>query len=374
MTKFSVGINQKFDKAEDIEEKLADLKSGVTEVNFGGNSYGIGACDAIAKKLAQVDTLEVANLDDMFTGRLRAEIPESMDLLLTALLNCKKCHTVNLSDNAFGIATVAPLEKFLSKHTPLKHLILTNNGFGPEAGARVGKALEELAEKKRAEGSDAKLETVVCGRNRLENGSMEAWAAFLKAHGSIKHLEMYQNGIRQEGVEQLMLGGLKHSPELQKLNLEDNTFTGRGTDAMVEVLESWPGIVEITINDCLLGNEGGLKFSEKVRNAKNLGNLETLRLQYNEIDHNGLEHIKNAVSDNLKALKQLDLNGNQFKEDHEHIDSINATFSEKGFGELDELDDMDIDSDEEDEDESDEDESDEDESKKLADKLSKTNI
>lgn len=373
MTKFSVGINQKFDSAEDIESKLADLKSGITEVSFGGNSYGIGACAAIAKKLAEVDTLESANLDDMFTGRLRAEIPESMDLLLTALLNCKKLHTINLSDNAFGIATVAPLEKFLRQHTPLQHLFLTNNGFGPEAGARVGKALEELAEKKKTENSHVKLETIICGRNRLENGSMEAWARFLKAHGSVKHLELYQNGIRQEGVEKLMLEGLKHSPRLEKLNLEDNTFTGRGTDAMVEVMESWPEIQEITINDCLLGNEGGLKFSEKLVKSQTLGNLEVLRLQYNEIDEAGLKHIQSAVSSNLKSLKLLELNGNQFKEDHEHIDSITATFEERGFGELDELDDMDVDSEDEDNSSIEEDSADED-SNKLAEKLSKTSI
>lgn len=364
--KFSVGTSQKFETAADIEPKLKGLRSGVTEVSLGGNSYGVGACEALASHFKTVDTLEVAKLDDMFTGRLSKEIPQSMELLLDALLKCPNLHTVYLSDNAFGIATVAPLEHFLANHTPLQHLILANNGFGPEAGARVGNALEKLAEKKRAEGHPTKLETVVCGRNRLENGSMEAWARFVKAHGSIKELRLYQNGIRQEGIEHLMLHGLRHSPNLVKLDLQDNTFTEKGSRAMVEVLNQWPSIKEISISDCLLSAKGGELLAEKINTTGTLSELEILRLQYNEIDEKGLKHLSEAVKGTLPQLKLLELNGNKFSEDHEYIDTINAVFTEKGSGELDELDDMEEDSDE-DADESDDDEAADELAAKLAD-------
>lgn len=345
MTAFTLGLNQKFNSKEDVESKLTDLKPGVTVASFGGNSYGVGACEAIAEKLAQIETLEIANLDDMFTGRLREEIPRSMDALLTALLHCPNLHTVNLSDNAFGIATVAPLEQFLAEHTPLQHLILANNGFGPEAGAKVGLALEKLAAKKKAANHPAKLETVICGRNRLENGSMQAWSRFIKAHGSIKDLRLYQNGIRQEGIELLMLEGLKYAPELQTLDLQDNTFTELGSSAMAGVLPSWPAIKKISVSDCLLSAKGGELVAAALR-SESLAGLEYLHLQYNEIDETGLKIIADAVEHNLKNLKLLELNGNRFSEEHEHVDYIQRIFEQRGFGELDELDDMEEETDE----------------------------
>lgn len=347
MSTFSLKGNQKFDTVESIESQLADLKPGVVTVNLGGNSYGIDACKTIADKLEKIDTLEVANLDDMFTGRLREEIPESLDYLLTALLNCKKLHTINLSDNAFGIATIAPLEKFLSLHTPLQHLILANNGFGPEAGSRVGLALEKLAEKKQAEKCDTKLETVICGRNRLENGSMEAWAKFLKSHGSIKDLRLYQNGIRQEGIEHLMLHGLKFSPQLKTLDLQDNTFTLQGSAAMAKVVKEWPEINKISVSDCLLSAKGAELLVKELAKLDSLTNLEYLLLQYNEINETGLKLLLDAVKAKVPNLKLLELNGNNFSEDHEHVEGFKTLFNDRNMGELDELDDMELESDDE---------------------------
>jgi len=354
MTKFTAGVNQKFESRADIEPKLAELVDGITEVHLGGNSYGVGACEALGEKFAHISTLEVANLDDMFTGRLRAEIPQSLDAMLTALLKCPKLHTINLSDNAFGIATIDPLEKFFSQHTPLQHLILANNGFGPEAGARVGRALEELAAKKKAANHPVKLETVICGRNRLENGSMAAWASYLKAHGTIKDLRLYQNGIRQEGVEILMREGLRYLPDLEVLDIQDNTFTAQGTKAMVEVLDNWTRIRDITISDCLLSKKGAVKFAQKLSTVSSLTALETLRLQYDEMTVDGLRFLKDAVKNTLPQLRLLEINGNIFSEEDDLIEEIRGVFEERGFGELDELDDMEEEDSEEDESEEEE--------------------
>jgi Ran GTPase-activating protein 1 len=73
--------------------------------------------------------VQVANFADIFTGRLLSEIPDALTHLLTSLLALPELHTVNLSDNAFGLNTVAPLQPFLSQHVPLQHLILNNNGL-----------------------------------------------------------------------------------------------------------------------------------------------------------------------------------------------------------------------------------------------------
>ena len=51
-------------------------------------------------------------------------------------------------------------------------------------------------------------------------------------------------------------------------------------------------------------------------------------------------------------MKSLELNGNRFEEDHAVIQEITSFFEDRGFGELDELDDLEeVDSEDEDEDE-----------------------
>lgn len=355
----------KLDSAKDVEKYVKEMEENadnITEISFTGNTLGVEASEALSEAISKLSNLEKADLSDLFTGRLRSEIPTSVNFLLLALLNCKKVHTVDLSDNAFGIATIDPLENFLAKHTPLVHLILTNNGFGPEAGTRIANALEQLAQAKKSAGVTAKLVTVVCGRNRLENGSMEAWSKFLKAHGTIQELRLYQNGIRPEGIEQLILGGLVHSPELQKLDLQDNTFTLKGARAISKVLPKWTKLKELQINDTLLSSRGGKIFGQALVNSPVFDELEIINLQYNEIDAKGLEYIHEAIKTKLPNLKYLELNGNKFTEDHELIESINGVFEQRGFGELDELDDMDDES----EDESEEDESEEEEAEEEA--------
>ena len=179
----------------DLEKHIQPLveSQDVEEIHLEGNTIGVEASEALAKVLATKQTLEFANLADIFTGRLLAEIPKALDALLTALLKCPQLRTVNLNDNAFGLNTVEPLRPFLSQHTPLQHLYLNNNGLGPSAGSLVAEALAQLAEKKaqaRKEGKDVPdLETVVCGRNRLETGSMAAWVKAYQANDKVKMRE-----------------------------------------------------------------------------------------------------------------------------------------------------------------------------------------
>lgn len=363
-TTFSIaGQGLKLDTAADVAPHISKLKEikGVKFINLSGNTIGVEASKALAEELKNAKDLEAVDFSDIFTGRLREEIPPSLDALLTSLLECKNLHTIDLSDNAFGIATIQPLEKFLAKHTPLEHLLINNNGFGPEAGSRIGLALEKLAAEKKEVPGSKPLQTVVCGRNRLENGSMEAWAKFLAAHGSITTIRIYQNGIRQEGVEHLLLNGLSKSPKLETLDLHDNTFTLQGTAALSKVLDKWDKIKEIAISDCLLSTKGGEVLGKALLDVGKLEHLESLKLQYNEIDQKGLELLKKAIQVNMPNLKVLELNGNRFSEDHEFIDEITALFEERGFGELDELDDMEEETDDE-EDEEEEDEEDEEES------------
>lgn len=214
---------------------------------------------------------------------------------------------------------------------PLQHLHLNNNGLGPHAGILIADALSELHAKKEAmrnEGKDvANLETVICGRNRLENGSMTAWAKTFSLHNNIKEVKMVQNGIRQEGISHLISEGLSHASGLVTLDLQDNTFTLLGAKALAKVAPSWTLIKELGIGDSLLGAKGGVLLGEALGLGKNK-NLEILRLQYNDITAKGLSSLAKAAKEGLPALKKIELNGNKISEDDEGIIALQELLEE----------------------------------------------
>lgn len=317
---------------------------------------------------------QVANLADIFTGRLLSEIPEALSSLLTSILDLPNLNTINLNDNAFGLNTQAPLVAFLSSHVPLQHLYLNNNGLGPHAGILVADALSDLHAKKEAARKDGKqvpdLETVICGRNRLENGSMVAWAKAYSLHNKVKEVKMVQNGIRQEGISHLLSHGLNKAAQLRILDLQDNTFTLTGAKALATVIPNWTLLRELGVGDSLLSAKGGILLSQALGQAKN-PKLETLRLQYNDITAAGLKGFAEAAKDALPALRRIELNGNKFSEDDESIFVLQELLDERkqsALGHLATVDDdwgvdslSDLEDDSEDEDDEEEEEDDEDE-------------
>ena len=361
----------KLDTAADIEKHIKPLvdSNDVEEVHLEGNTIGVEASEALAKVLSTKSTLKHANLADIFTGRLLSEIPSALSALLTALLNCPQLRTVNLNDNAFGLNTVEPLRPFLSQHTPLQHLYLNNNGLGPAAGSLVAEALAQLAEKKtqaRKDGQDVPdLETVVCGRNRLETGSMSAWVKAYQANNKVKTVKMVQNGIRQEGVAMLLQHGLSACKELEVLDLQDNTFTALAARSLADVVPSWTEIRELGVSDSLLSARGGKMLATALAKGGNT-KLEVLRLQYNEIDSKGLAALTEVADTSaLPRLRRIELNGNKFNEDDANIEKLQSILGKRkeesadsyaGVDEddedawgVDELDELEEESDEEDE-------------------------
>lgn len=380
----------KLDSAEDITPHLAPLLASttVTEIRLGGNTLGAPACVHLGSIFRSKPTLQIANLADIFTARLLSEIPPALSSLLTGLLPLQNLHTVDLSDNAFGLNTQAPLVTFLESHIPLKHLILNNNGLGPRAGILIADALTALAARKneaRGSGADSQkkvpgLETIICGRNRLESGSMASWANTFRAHAqTINVVKMVQNGIRQDGISILLRDGLRTCHALRVLDLQDNTFTTTGAAALADVVERWTELVELGVGDCLLGSRGMVLVSEALKRGGNK-ELGLLRLQYNEINTKGVKGLLvAATSGQLDKLRRVELNGNRFSEEDEGVVGLrellegrkyeNAVEEDYGLDELSDLEDESDDDDdanseaEEDEDEDEEEEKEEEKEK-----------
>ncbi|KAI5249806.1 RNI-like protein [Aureobasidium subglaciale] len=386
------GRGLKLDSAADMDKHIAELKSNndVEEVIFVGNTLGIQACEALAKVLENKKKIKVANFADIFTSRTLEEIPKAVDHLLAALLTLPELHTVNLSDNAFGFNLVDHLQPFLSQHVPLQHLILNNNGLGPDAGVIVADALTTLAGKKEQARKDGKtvphLETVICGRNRLETGSMNAWAKAYSINNNVKTVRMVQNGIRPEGISALLQNGLGKCTALQVLDLQDNTFTAMGGRALADVVANWSSIRELAVGDCLLSNRGALMLAEALKSGKNK-TLQTLRLQYDEIAAKGVEALCNvAQTDALPVLQRVELNGNKFLEEDTNVEALKTLLDERReenapdadeddetWG-IDELDDLEEDSDDEDNDLADDEDAEEESILKDADQAESENV
>ena len=396
-TTFSLeGRGLKLDTEDDARSHTQDLSSTktYTHISLSGNTLGAPACTYLAPLLSAQTSLTSINLADIFTSRLLSEIPPALTSLLTALLPLQNLTTIDLSDNAFGLKTQAPLVDFLRQHVPLQHLILNNNGLGPEAGTHIATALSTLADRKaeariHAANNATKgtnippLETLICGRNRLETGSMAAWAQAFQKHPHLKTVKMVQNGIRQPGICTLLRDGLQHCSELEVLDLQDNTFTHVGAEALSSSLPLWPHLRELGVGDSLLGRKGGMGMLCAALSQGRNKELRVLRLQYNEIDSRGVARLLKVVEEEkegkLPRLRRVELNGNKFAEEDERVarlrrllegrrggndDGEGGEGEEFGLDEFSDLEEEDSDVEEEDEEEEDIDSDAEEEGKK----------
>jgi Ran GTPase-activating protein 1 len=193
---------------------------------------------------------------------------------------------------------------------------------------------------------------------------MAAWAKAYAANNGVKTIKMTQNGIRQEGISHLITNGLAHLSKLDTLDLQDNTFTTMGANALSKALYNWTELRELGVGDCLLGGRGGVVLAAALENGKN-NKVEILRLQFNDINAKGLAGLASASSTSLPTLRRVELNGNKFDEEDPSIEKLrgvlDARKEESGEHEHDEeywgLDELDeLESEDEDEEESDEDE------------------
>lgn len=355
---FSIaGKALKLTSKDDIKphlENLTKLKA-VKKIDFSGNTIGIEASAALAEAITAnksvYEALEEVNFADLYTSRLVDEVVESLTHLLPALLKCPNLEIVNLSDNAFGLRTIDSLEAYIANAVSLKHLLLSNNGMGPFAGERIGKALFYLSENK-TNAKKEMLETFICGRNRLENGSALYLALGLKSHGKgLKNVKLYQNGIRPRGIMSLIHYGFKFNTQLEILDLQDNTFTATASKTLADTLPIWKdSLKELNLNDCLLKEAGSDLVFDVILKEK-FPHLHTLKFEYNEMNQETLENklCKALEEGNLPELKELQINGNRLDEDSEAIDTLQAKFEEMEIDDFEEVDSEDESEEEEDE-------------------------
>jgi Ran GTPase-activating protein 1 len=139
---------------------------------------------------------------------------------------------------------------------------------------------------------------------------------------------MTQNGIRPEGISHLISSGLRHCNNLQVLDMQDNTFTLKGAQALAKTLSGWTGLKELGVGDSLLGGRGAVRVFEALSSGDN-ESVEILRLQYNDINPTGVKALLQAAKDGLPRLRRVELNGNKFEEEDPSIEALAELLSER---------------------------------------------
>uniref|UniRef100_A0AAX7VUH2 Ran-GTPase activating protein 1 C-terminal domain-containing protein n=1 Tax=Astatotilapia calliptera TaxID=8154 RepID=A0AAX7VUH2_ASTCA len=137
-------------KLDDMVKEIQDFE-GLQALRLEGNTVGVEAAQAIAKALETKSALMRCYWSDMFTGRLRSEIPPSLNSLGDALMLAGARLTVlDLSDNAFGPDGVKGIENLLKSSTcyTLQELRIQVINFGdclvrPEGAKAIAVSVSE---------------------------------------------------------------------------------------------------------------------------------------------------------------------------------------------------------------------------------------
>uniref|UniRef100_A0A673J2R4 Ran GTPase-activating protein 1 n=1 Tax=Sinocyclocheilus rhinocerous TaxID=307959 RepID=A0A673J2R4_9TELE len=301
------GQGLKLDNAQSVEKMVKAIEEfdGLRALRLEGNTIGVEAAQTIAKALEKKSNLQCCHWSDMFTGRLRAEIPPALVSLGDALITAgTRLKVLDLSDNAFGPDGVKGIEKLL-KSTACHTL--------QELGRHcciLAAALTVCHKESSALGAPLQLKVFIAGRNRLENDGATALAQAFQLIGSLEEVHMPQNGINHLGVTALATA-MQHNPQLRVLNLNDNTFTKRGAIAMAQALKHLRNVQVINFGDCLVRSEGASAIAETLREG--LPILKELNLSFGEITEGAALEVARSVQ-HKDQFEKLDLNGNSLGE------------------------------------------------------------
>lgn len=293
-----------WEKESQLEQIFKDLEAyqdEIEEIDLSNNSISINVSKQLADKIKNLKSLKIVGFNDIFVSRPKDESTKSLRYFIDALEG-KQIRILNLSDNAFGPIGVSAFDFYLKTTIHLKELILMNNGLGPEGSSSVAEALKS--------NSNMALERIRVGRNRLESKGATAFGSFFSTQSSLLEVVIYQNGIKEDGMINL-LNGLTTNKNLEILKINDNSIVGKSADSLVTLLNVLPKLSCLDVSDSKLGNENSLKV---VNVLINIDSLNELYFNYNEIeDKESQMQLYELLSKKKQPFKKLEIKGNEIK-------------------------------------------------------------
>lgn len=310
----------------DLIKAINDCKH-LAFLDLEGNTLGCEAAKHIGEALKKHPEFKKALWKDMFTGRMKTEIPKALiDLSRGVMFASARLTVLDLSDNALGPNGMSGLVDLIKSPScySLQELRLMNCGLGITGAKMLAKSLTECFHKSVEAGTPMELRVFAAGRNRLENEGAKALSAIFGEIQTLQEITIPQNGIYHPGMSALA-EALKKNVNMQVINFNDNTITARGAEPLAEAFYSIEALREINLGDCLLKDEGGQILSEALADCH--PDLELLNMSGNEIGPDVGIAIANAMA-HKDSLRQLQLDCNQFGE--EGVETIQTIMEDYG--------------------------------------------
>uniref|UniRef100_A0A2K6TJ90 Ran GTPase-activating protein 1 n=1 Tax=Saimiri boliviensis boliviensis TaxID=39432 RepID=A0A2K6TJ90_SAIBB len=317
------GKSLKLNSTEDAKDLIKEIEDfdKLEALRLEGNTVGMEAAQVFAKALEKKSELKCCHWSNMFTGRLRSEIPQSLISLGEGLITAgAQLVELDLSDNAFrpdGVQGFDALFKSSACFT-LHELKLNNCGMGFGGSKILAEALIECHWKSSAQSKPLALKVFVAGRNRLEKDGATALAEAFGVTGTLEEVHMPQNGINHPGVTALAQT-FAVNPPLQVISLNNNTFTEKGAVAMAETLKTLQQVEVINFGDCLVCSKGAVAIADAIHGG--LPKVKELNLSFSEIKRDAALAVAEAMADKAE-LEKLDLNGNTLGEGCEQLQEM----------------------------------------------------
>jgi len=320
----------KINTVEDAKEVVDAINAceNLEYLDLQGNSIGIVGAQEIGKALEKHGELQYAYWNDMFTGRLKTEIPNALGALGKGLIKANAhLKVLNLFDNASGPIGIEGITELITSPVcySLSQLNLNNMGIGIEGGKMLAAALTKCYEKSKEAGTPLALKEFQAGRNRLENEGATALAGFFKKLGSLELIHLYQNGIYPKGIKALS-EAFSVNPNLRSIDLTDNTIKFEGSCALASAFEKLDRLEVLSLGDSLIKTKGAMELAI-VLEKKPYPNLQRVSLHWNNLKVAGCLVIAQAIREKPN-LQFLSLNGNQMSK--EDIAKITLIMDEVG--------------------------------------------
>ncbi|KPJ05354.1 Ran GTPase-activating protein 1 [Papilio xuthus] len=334
-----------------IHENRIGIEHVKQYLTLTGNTLGVAAAQAIAKALEHHPELKIARFSDMFTGRMKTEIPPALSALGEGMITAgAHLSVLELSDNAFGPIGVQGLAKLLQSDvcSQLQELRLNNNGLGIKGGRILAEALSA---------SPRKLKVFIAGRNRLENDGATALARVFQS------VDLSFNEIGREACMEVVeaVTALPDATDrLSRVVLAGNSL---GDSINKKTMKDKLGpSAELSDGDCsdnefVSGSESGSQSSEgsddeeesedsAPEDAQHINTIVELSREIN-LDSSGIEEVKTDVDIFLKSptienLTRLGANAADVIDTHLQVIKdpsdlitayVEATFSVSGLSE-----------------------------------------
>ncbi|KAI0366452.1 RNI-like protein [Pilatotrama ljubarskyi] len=294
----------RLDTRPDIEPHFGtvDLAS-IEELYLAYNTFGIGAAEALGEYLAKMKMLKVAGLSDIFGTRTIDEIPQALTSICRGLRSCTQLVELNLSGNAFGARVVEPLVPLITHHRSLQVLKLYDNGFGPEAGATVARALSESARLSREEGVPSNLRVIISG-----------FSALVRALRNCRHLRYLS---------------LRDTVSTEDLEEGDDRPERRGWQEAIDLLQRTSELEFLDLSDCYLPEPAIAALVTDVFAAGKTPRLHTVLLENNDIEEDSYIALIDAIVNHLPALRLISLAWNNDLES-DAVQSLSTALEERG--------------------------------------------